>query len=167
MTLSQTTREWYLSLPRRSVHSFDQFFEQFMSHFLANKTLQQSLIYLMTICQKVNESLRDYVKIFSGFNKVTTDECEIQAFIDMTTHQHPRYIVIGNNQPSSIYTKWCTSSQKDMRLERLVLIPLHQHLARATICEDSLLRVSKANSNQGLLQGEVAVDINITTSQAK
>ncbi|KAK8287782.1 hypothetical protein V6Z12_D07G080300 [Gossypium hirsutum] len=60
----------------------------------------------MTICQGVNESLRDYVRSFSATTMIkmgVTDEGVIHAFAVGATHQQLRYIIIGN-PPSKLST---------------------------------------------------------------
>lgn len=81
MTLSHTSRTWYLSLPKGSIHSFEQLVELFMSRFLANKTLQQSPTYLMTI-RREQTNPYDYVRHFrfstaTIITKGVTDEWAI------------------------------------------------------------------------------------------
>ncbi|KAH1092066.1 hypothetical protein J1N35_019323 [Gossypium stocksii] len=75
-----------------------------MSHFFANKTLQQPPTYFITIHDGTSESLRDYVCKFNVATMITKgviDEWAIQAFIIETTHQYLIYIYIGNT-PSKL-----------------------------------------------------------------
>ncbi|KAH1047254.1 hypothetical protein J1N35_038038 [Gossypium stocksii] len=79
-----------------------------MSRFLAKKTLQQSLEYLIIICQEPNKSLRDYVHRFNATTitrKGVIDEWAIQVFIVGTTNKRLRYFIIRNtpNELSNLY----------------------------------------------------------------
>ncbi|KAK5817527.1 hypothetical protein PVK06_022451 [Gossypium arboreum] len=79
MTLSHITRQWYL--------------------FFANKTFQQSLVYLMSTRQRQNESLSNFIRRFNATTIVAKgiyDNLAIQAFMASTTNQNLKYHIINN-----------------------------------------------------------------------
>lgn len=84
------SRAWYLSLPKGSIHSFDQLSNLFVSRFLTNKTLIQSSTHLFSIKQKEGEHLKDFVRRFSSAtmkSKGATNDWAIQTFIAMVGHE--------------------------------------------------------------------------------
>ncbi|KAH1038098.1 hypothetical protein J1N35_039841 [Gossypium stocksii] len=60
-----------MSLSRGSICAFDQLANMSMSQFLANKNLQQSWAYLMSIHQKEGKSFYDFVKRFNAATIIT------------------------------------------------------------------------------------------------
>ncbi|KAH1046380.1 hypothetical protein J1N35_037164 [Gossypium stocksii] len=71
----------------------------FMSQFLANNTLQQSVTYPMFICQKEEQSFYDFVYHFNIAMMITervSNDLVIRAFITSTSHQFFKYNIVSN-----------------------------------------------------------------------
>ncbi|KAH1130582.1 hypothetical protein J1N35_001960 [Gossypium stocksii] len=99
MTLTHIPWALYLAQSKGSMRTFDQLAKLFMSRFLANKTLQQSAAYLMSIYQKENQSLRDFIhcfKVATMTTKGVSNDLAIQDFITCMTHYFLKYHIVRN-----------------------------------------------------------------------
>lgn len=64
-TLSGPAQQWFQQLPRSSIHSFKDPKKVFLHQFVSSKKSTKNSLYLMTIKQGANESLRDYMTHFN------------------------------------------------------------------------------------------------------
>ncbi|XP_027173985.1 uncharacterized protein LOC113773546 [Coffea eugenioides] len=61
MFLEGRARQWFQGLPPRSIGSFNQLARQFSAQFVSSRAYSKSTAHLMTIQQKPEESLREYM----------------------------------------------------------------------------------------------------------
>lgn len=69
-TFRHAARKWYNDLKPGSISSFDEFRQKFLTHFMGSKSIRKPPAHLMTVRQRENESLQEYVK---RFNKEAND----------------------------------------------------------------------------------------------
>ena len=65
-TLKKAARSWFFSLPTRSISTFKNLGEKFMSHFISNVAYKKTSITLMFIRQRQYELLREFVTRFNN-----------------------------------------------------------------------------------------------------
>ncbi|XP_027181965.1 uncharacterized protein LOC113780356 [Coffea eugenioides] len=66
MFLEGRARQWFQGLPPRSISSFTQLARQFSAQFVSSRAYSKSTAHLMTIQQKAEESLREYMVRFNN-----------------------------------------------------------------------------------------------------
>ena len=65
-TLKKAMRSWFSSLPPRSISTFKDLGEMFASHFISSVTHKKTSITLMSIHQRQDELLREFVTRFNN-----------------------------------------------------------------------------------------------------
>ncbi|KAK6118792.1 hypothetical protein DH2020_047483 [Rehmannia glutinosa] len=63
-TLRKSARIWFSSLPAESISSFKQLAQEFPNHFVRSKRYKKTSPHLMGVCQKHDESLRNFTQRF-------------------------------------------------------------------------------------------------------
>ncbi|XP_039683824.1 uncharacterized protein [Medicago truncatula] len=61
-SLMEDAAEWYTSLSRDDIHTFDEFAAAFKSHYGFNTRLKPNREFLRSLCQKKDESFREYAQ---------------------------------------------------------------------------------------------------------
>ena len=65
-TLKKVTRTWFSSLPPRSISTFKELGEKFVSHFKSSITYKKTFITLMFIRQRQDKPLREFMIRFNN-----------------------------------------------------------------------------------------------------
>ncbi|XP_023885281.1 uncharacterized protein LOC111997427 [Quercus suber] len=65
-TLKGAAREWFTKLPTSSINNFEQLSNAFLRHFVGGQHPKRPSDHLLTIRQREKETLRSYVKCFTG-----------------------------------------------------------------------------------------------------
>ncbi|KAL2498452.1 S-locus glycoprotein [Abeliophyllum distichum] len=60
-TLRREARDWVATLPPKSIHTFDEFFKSFATHFASSKRVKKTIISLMQLAQGKGELLKDFI----------------------------------------------------------------------------------------------------------
>ncbi|GLT82257.1 hypothetical protein SLE2022_401500 [Rubroshorea leprosula] len=63
-TFRKAAQAWFATLPEKSIQTFDQFVNMFINHFTASRVPRKTNHHLLTIKQKIGESLRAYIARF-------------------------------------------------------------------------------------------------------
>ncbi|XP_071927667.1 uncharacterized protein [Coffea arabica] len=85
MFLEGRARQWFQGLPPRSISSFTQLARQFSAQFVSSRAYSKSTAHLMTIQQKAEESLREYMVRFNNESlqvRDRDDKVVMAAFIN-------------------------------------------------------------------------------------
>src|SRR5436189_2714809 len=64
-TLKGPARDWYNNLPRGSITSFRNLTFLFCNQFAAGKKMKRDSTFLLSVTQRGNEKLRDYIQRFN------------------------------------------------------------------------------------------------------
>ena len=64
--LKKVARSWFSSLPPRSIITFKDLGKKFVSHFISSIAQKKASITLISICQRQDESLREFVTRFNN-----------------------------------------------------------------------------------------------------
>ncbi|KAL0296029.1 UNVERIFIED_CONTAM: hypothetical protein Sradi_6655000 [Sesamum radiatum] len=117
-TLSKRTLEWFNQLPAGTISSLEQLTQHFLHHFSINKRVPKSVAFLFTICQRENESLRDYMQRFiEAVHEVPHVNHELLASIIQQNLLFERFKESIAGKPPSIMEDLLMRSQKYIRIE--------------------------------------------------
>jgi len=64
LSLAGQAQQWFIKLPARHIRSFEQLKKEFLNAFSIYLPKKKSVIYLMSLQQKPNESLKQYIERF-------------------------------------------------------------------------------------------------------
>lgn len=65
LTLKNTTWNWYYTLKPNSINSFEEFVQQFISHFASSRKLKKNAMSLLEVRQHNDETLMEYISRFN------------------------------------------------------------------------------------------------------
>jgi hypothetical protein len=65
LTLKGVVKDWFTELPPKSVGTFKEMRHLFLAQFLATRKRKKSVIYLLTLRQRNEESLKDFILHFN------------------------------------------------------------------------------------------------------
>nr|XP_027109351.1 uncharacterized protein LOC113729226 [Coffea arabica] len=85
MFLEGRARQWFQGLPPRSIRSFTQLARLFSAQFVSSRAFSKSTAHLMTIQQRAEESLREYMVRFNNESlqvRDRDDKVVMAAFIN-------------------------------------------------------------------------------------
>ncbi|KAL2505721.1 Retrotransposon gag protein [Abeliophyllum distichum] len=74
-TLRREARDWVVTLPAKSIHTFDEFSKNFATQFTNSKRVKKTAISLMQLAQGKDELLKDFI---ARFNRATLGIKELQ-----------------------------------------------------------------------------------------
>ncbi|XP_071902705.1 uncharacterized protein [Coffea arabica] len=104
MFLEGRARQWFQGLPPRSISSFTQLARLFSAQFVSSRAFSKSTAHLMTIQQKVEESLREYMVRFNNESlqvRDRDDKVVMAAFINGLRKQK-LYTELVERPPKSV-----------------------------------------------------------------
>nr|XP_027088503.1 uncharacterized protein LOC113709849 [Coffea arabica] len=104
MFLEGRARQWFQGLPPRSISSFTQLARQFSAQFVSSRAYSKSTAHLMTIQQKPEESLREYMVRFNNESlqvRDRDDKVVMAAFINGLRKQK-LYTELVERPPKSV-----------------------------------------------------------------
>ncbi|KAL2226319.1 UNVERIFIED_CONTAM: hypothetical protein Sindi_1990600 [Sesamum indicum] len=84
-TLSGKAQEWFTSLPRESVESYEQLVQKFYFHFASKKKQKRSATHLFNIRQKEDETLRNFMGRFNN-ETLEVQELRIGMIVSILIH---------------------------------------------------------------------------------
>ena len=88
-TLRKAARLWFSELRPSSVHSFEQLDSQVIAHFISSHRQRRGSDALISIKQKENESLRDFIQRFNAATLEITDLDQTVAMTAMKSRLKP------------------------------------------------------------------------------
>ncbi|KAL2250130.1 UNVERIFIED_CONTAM: hypothetical protein Sindi_2486700 [Sesamum indicum] len=68
-TLTGKAQEWFTSLPRGSIESYEQLIQKFSFHFASKKKQKRSATHLFNIRQREDETLKSFIILIHGLKK--------------------------------------------------------------------------------------------------
>ncbi|XP_027169517.1 uncharacterized protein LOC113769251 [Coffea eugenioides] len=104
MFLEGKTRQWFQGLLPRSIRSFSQLARLFLAQFVSSRALSKSTAHLMTIQQRPEESLREYMVRFNNESlqiRDRDDKVVMAAFINGLRKQK-LYTELVERPPKSV-----------------------------------------------------------------
>lgn len=118
-TLSGPAQQWFKQLPRSSIHSYEDLREIFLHQFVSSKKSTKNSLYLTTIKQGNNESLRDYM---TRFNEAILEIPGLEA--GLKTHSFIEGLILGHffaslmKKPARTFDELLARVQKYIHMEK-------------------------------------------------
>ncbi|KAL0398229.1 UNVERIFIED_CONTAM: hypothetical protein Sradi_2166200 [Sesamum radiatum] len=117
-TLSKRALAWFNQLPAGTISSLEQLTQRFLHHFSMNKRAPKQPLFLFTIRQKENESLRDYMQRFvEAVHEVPHVNHELLASIVQQNLLPGRFKESMAGKPPATMEDLLMRSQKYIRIE--------------------------------------------------
>lgn len=120
--LSGPAQQWFQQLPRASIHSFKDMKEIFLHQFVSSKRSTKNSLYLTTIKQGTNESLREYM---TRFNEAILEipgveaTLKIHSFIEGLRPGH--FFASLMQKPTEMFDELLARVQKYINMEEAMV----------------------------------------------
>ena len=104
LSLAGQAQQWFTELPAGHIRSFEELKKEFLNAFSIYLPKKKSVIYLMSLQQKPNESLKQYIERFRTATQEVRDlpvELAASALLNGTTHT-PLRRSLAFSEPNSM-----------------------------------------------------------------
>jgi len=105
LTLLGNARDWFRKLPPNSVDKFKELTKIFLTEFLAFRTRKKPSVYLLTLHQQSNESLKEFMAWFNREKITIEDLTEDMVFVAIyqgISPEEPPMKKLARKQPSNL-----------------------------------------------------------------
>ena len=121
-TLKKVARQWFSSLPPRSVGSFEQLGRLFITYFISSQRQRRTLDMLIGIKQRESESLQEFI---SRFNAATLEVSDLDPMVAMSTMKGglkpSRFLFSLEKRFSASFTKMLFRAEKYVNAEEVIV----------------------------------------------